>query len=85
MDVQYINHMYDRTGTLWEGRYKSSLIDADNYLLVCSRYIELNPVRADMVAEPSEHEWTSYHANANGEADAILKQHELYLALGGYR
>ncbi|MDX8396554.1 MAG: transposase [Mariprofundaceae bacterium] len=80
--VQYVNHTYDRTGTLWEGRYKSSLIDADEYLLVCSRYIEMNPVRASMVKHPSEYEWSSYHANANGEVDVILKRHELYLSLG---
>jgi len=80
--VPYINHTYSRSGTLWEGRYKSSLIDAEDYLLVCSRYIELNPVRASMVAHPSEYRWSSYGANADGKPDAILNPHALYLALG---
>jgi len=80
--VPYINHTYDRTGTLWEGRYKSSLIDAEDYLLVCSRYIELNPVRASMVKHPSEYGWSSYGANAQGKSDVLVKPHAQYLALG---
>jgi len=80
--VTYINRTYGRSGTLWEGRYKGSLIDAEDYLLVCSRYIELNPVRASMVAHPSEYGWSSYGANAEGKPDAILNPHALYLALG---
>ncbi len=55
--VQYFNYTYDRTGTLWEGRYKATLIDSEQYLLTCSRYIELNPVRAQMVNHPSEYPW----------------------------
>ena len=61
--VRYINHNYQRTGTLWEGRYKSSLIDSEAYLLVCMRYIELNPVRAGMVQHPGEYRWSSYNGN----------------------
>ncbi|MDX8403928.1 MAG: transposase [Mariprofundaceae bacterium] len=80
--VPYINRTYDRSGTLWEGRYKSSLIDADDYLLVCSRYIELNPVRASMVGHPSEYEWSSYRTNAEGKPDVMVKPHTLYRALG---
>ncbi|MFC1537183.1 transposase [Pseudomonadota bacterium] len=80
--VPYINHAYGRTGTLWEGRYKSSLIDEENYLLICMRYIELNPVRAGMVNHPGEYRWSSYHANAEGVSDSLLTPHNQYLALG---
>jgi len=80
--VPYINHTYGRSGTLWEGRYKSSVIDAENYLLICSRYIELNPVRAGMVAHPVDYPWSSYAANAEGGDDSVLKPHEYYRALG---
>jgi len=62
--VRYVNHTYKRTGTLWEGRYKSSLVQSENYLLTCSRYIELNPVRANMVETPAEYRWSSYGHNA---------------------
>lgn len=80
--VPYINHSYGRTGTLWEGRYKSSLIDAQAYLLTCSRYIELNPVRASMVSHPAEYPWSSYAANAQGMADVTVRPHSIYTALG---
>jgi putative transposase len=80
--VQYINSTYGRTGTLWDGRYKSSLVQAESYLLLCQRYIELNPVRAAMVADPAHYRWSSYRANALGEPDALLGPHPLYLALG---
>ena len=81
--VVYINHTYRRTGTLWEGRYKAALIDSEQYLLTCYRYIELNPVRAEgMVDHPDEYRWSSYRANALGEVDELLKPHPLYLALG---
>ena len=80
--VPYINHTYGRSGTLWEGRYKSSLIDAEDYLFICSRYIELNPVRASMVDHPSQYCWSSYGANAEGKPNAILQPHDQYIALG---
>ncbi len=80
--VYYINKTYKRTGTLWEGRYKSSLIDSDSYLLTCMRYIELNPIRAAMVDHPGEYEWSSYGANAQGDKDSLLESHPLYTALG---
>jgi putative transposase len=80
--VQYFNFTYQRTGTLWEGRYKSTLIDSERYLLTCMRYIEMNPVRAEMVAHPSEYTWSSYRANAQGNADVLLAPHELYQRLG---
>ena len=80
--VQYINHQYRRSGTLWEGRHKSSLVQAEQYLLACYRYIELNPVRACMVDHPGEYRWSSYHANALGAADKRITPHDLYEALG---
>ncbi|MBL4759417.1 MAG: transposase [Mariprofundaceae bacterium] len=80
--VPYINHTYQRSGTLWEGRYKSSLIDADEYLLACYRYIEMNPVRASMVKHPSDYAWSSYACNAEGKADKLIRPHALYIALG---
>jgi putative transposase len=70
--VQYFNSTYRRSGTLWEGRYKASLIDSDTYALTCYRYIELNPVRANMVAHPAEYPWSSYRGNALGENDGSM-------------
>jgi putative transposase len=80
--VQYFNFAYQRTGTLWEGRYKATLIDHQRYLLTCYRYIELNPVRASMVTHPSDYRWSSYRANALGQHDPVLTHHAEYLALG---
>ncbi|GAB7562007.1 transposase [Methylobacillus methanolivorans] len=80
--VQYFNYTYKRTGTLWEGRYKASLIDSEQYALICYRYIELNPVRAQMVSSPSEYPWSSYRANALGQYDALISPHPLYDGLG---
>lgn len=80
--VQYFNYCYKRTGTLWEGRYKSALVDSETYLLTCMRYIELNPVRAMMVEHPSAYPWSSYAANAIGRENPLIKQHELYRRLG---
>lgn len=80
--VQYINRTYNRSGTLWEGRFRSCLVEAETYLLRCQRYIELNPIRAGMVAHPGAYPWSSYLANANGEANELLTPHTCYLALG---
>lgn len=80
--VRYINAAYRRSGTLWEGRFKSALIDSPRYLLVCSHYIELNPVRAQMVKLPGDYRWSSYRANALGRLDALLTAHPLYESLG---
>lgn len=80
--VQYFNRTYRRSGTLWEGRYRSCLTQAEDYLLACQRYIELNPVRARMVEHPAEYRWSSYRANAQGEASSLLDPHAVYLALG---
>jgi putative transposase len=80
--VQYFNYTYRRTGTLWEGRYKATLIDSESYLLTCYRYIELNPVRADMVAHPRDYPWSSYRWHADGNSDKLVTDHALYLSLG---
>ena len=80
--VQYINFTYRRSGTLWEGRYKTSLVDVEHYLFTCYRYIELNPVRANMVHAPSEYRRSSYRHNAMGIADRVVTPHALYAALG---
>lgn len=80
--VQYINRTYRRSGTLWEGRYRSCLMREENYVLACYRYIEMNPVRAAMVEHPAEYRWSSYRANAQAEQSALVKPHPLYTALG---
>jgi putative transposase len=79
--LQYVNYTYGRTGTSWDGRYKSSLVQAETYLLLCQRYIELNPVRAGMVTDPGDYRWASYRANRLGQRDALVIPHALYLAL----
>ncbi len=83
--VQYFNSTYQRTGTLWEGRYRATLLDSERYLLTCMRYIELNPVRARLVRHPREYPWSSYRAHAHGAADPLVQDHELYLRLGRSR
>ena len=80
--VQYFNHTYQRTGTLWEGRYKATLIDSEHYALGCYRYIELNPVRAGMVNHPAEYPWSSYATNALGKKNELVVGHALYKRLG---
>ncbi len=80
--VQYFNYHYDRTGTLWEGRYKATLVVSEAYLLTCMRYIELNPVRARIVRQPKNYPWSSFKFNALGEPDKLITPHELYDALG---
>ncbi|PCI51216.1 MAG: transposase [Alphaproteobacteria bacterium] len=79
--VRYINQTYHRSGTLWEGRYKSTLVDSEAYFLLLSRYIELNPVRAEMVDHPAEYPWSSYHGNATDKDIALLSPHNCYKAL----
>ncbi|MCP4199040.1 MAG: transposase [Proteobacteria bacterium] len=76
--VQYFNREYQRTGTLWEGRYKASLVEAEQYFLTCSRYIELNPVRARMVDYPAEYPWSSYRHNGLGMKDLLLTCYALF-------
>ncbi len=79
--VQYFNFRHQRSGTLWEGRYRATIVDAENYLFECMRYIELNPVRAGMVRHPRGHVWSSYRANGEGKADALVTPHALYRSL----
>jgi putative transposase len=66
---------------LFEGRFRSSLIDADSYLLACQRYIELNPLRAGEVEVPGDYPWSSYRANALGQTDSVITPHPVYVAL----
>lgn len=83
--VQYFNYTYKRSGTLWEGRYRATVVDSERYLLTVMRYIELNPVRADMVAHPRDYAWSSYRANAQGEVGLNLDwvtPHREYRRLG---
>lgn len=80
--VRYFNHTYIRTGTLWEGRFKSCVVDAEDYLLICQRYIELNPVRAGMVADPGDYRWSSYPSHALGNPAKLWTPHRLYRELG---
>ncbi len=83
--VQYINKKYRRTGTLWEGRHKSCLVDAERYLLTCYRYIELNPVRAKMVEYPGDYRWSSYRYHATGSPSSIIQEHEVYMRIASTR
>ena len=80
--VRYFNATHGRSGTLWEGRYKASLVDDGDYLMQCHRYIELNPLRAAMVADPRDYRWSSHRALAFGESDPLITPHPGYLALG---
>jgi putative transposase len=80
--VRYVNRIYKRSGTLGEGRFKASLVNAEDYLLLCYRYIELNPVRAGMVQDPGAYPWSSYRSHGLGERDELIRDHDLYLALG---
>jgi len=80
--VRHVNDRYHRTDTLWEGRYKACLVDSASYLLRCYRYIELNPLRARMVAEVSHYRWSSFACNALGQPDPLIHPHRSYLDLG---
>ncbi|MFT7559587.1 MAG: putative transposase [Flavobacteriales bacterium] len=80
--VQYINHRYQRSGTLWGGRYKSSLIDSSSYLISCYRYVELRPMYLNLVDGPEAYQWSSYHHHALGKTSHLIKDHRLYSELG---
>jgi putative transposase len=80
--VPYFNRRYDRPGTLWEGRFKSCLVESARYVLACHRYIERNPVRAAMVADPGGYRWSSYAGNIGDAEDALLTPHVEFLSLG---
>ena len=79
--VQYVNRTHKRTGGLWEGRFRSSFVDREYYLMCCYRYIEMNPVRAGLVHHPRDYVWSSYRANAEGIASTIIKPHAVFLNL----
>jgi len=80
--VSWFNKRHTRTGTLWEGRFRSCLIDSEHYLLTCYRYVEMNPVRAGLVSHPVLYEWSSYRHNALGHRSRLLTAHPVYLQLG---
>ena len=80
--MPYINYTYGTSGSIWEGRYKASLIHDEQYLLTCMRYTELNPVHTNMVNSPSQYRWSSYRCNAQGKDDQLITPHELYQRLG---
>jgi len=80
--VRYVNETYGRSGTLWEGRFKSAAVSRDEYLIACSRYIELNPVRAGLVRLPRDYRWSSYQHRALGMPDRLLDEDPWYSGLG---
>ncbi len=80
--VQYFNRRHDRSGTLWEGRYRSCVVESSRYVLGCYRYIELNPVRAGMVHHPSSYLWSSYAVNSGMRGDPLIASHAEFCALG---
>jgi putative transposase len=77
-----VNDQYRRTGSLWEGRYRSTLIDSERYLLACYRYMELNPVRSGLVDSPGDYAWSSFGHHVNVRTDALIEDHEVFLAVG---
>jgi len=81
--VRKFNERHARSGTLWEGRFRSSVIDSERYFLVCQRYIEHNPVRASMVRLARDYPWSSYRHHAEGRLDPLLTEHACYLQLAG--
>jgi putative transposase len=80
--VQYFNQRYDCTGTLWDGRYRATLIDPSQWLNTCARYVEQNPIRAGLVTEAGAYDWSSHGANCGGREDTLVCPHPAYLALG---
>lgn len=80
--VQALNRIHGRSGTLWEGRYKASLVQDDRYLLTCYRYIELNPVRAGLASAPHHYPHSSFARNAYGRANDLINPHSIYMSLG---
>jgi putative transposase len=80
--VPWFNKKYARTGGLFEGRFRTSLVDTERYFMVCSRYIELNPVRAHVVSDPGDYAWSSYSHHAGIRQDPLVSDHPLYWSLG---
>ena len=79
---RYANSTRARTGSIWDGRYRACIVDADRYFFACSHYIELNPVRAGLAKAPGAYRWSSYKANAEGKGDPAVSAHALYESLG---
>jgi putative transposase len=79
--VRYFNDRYNRTGTLWEGRYRTAIILNERYWLTCMRYVEMNPVRAGIAESPESYKWSSYRAHAFGASDPVVAPHILYDSL----
>ena len=80
--VRIINTIHGRSGTLWEGRFKSSVVDSEAYLMTCHRYIEMNPVRAGLADRPIAYRWSSHHHYAAGIPDRLITEHALFTGLG---
>jgi len=80
--VRYFNDRHGRSGTLWEGRYRSTVVETDRYLLACMRYIEMNPVRAGLAGEPAQYRWSSHAHHVGVRADPLLSEHATYWSLG---
>jgi putative transposase len=80
--VQYVNRTYRRSGTLWEGRFRSCLMQNEKYTLECYRHIEMNPLRKGIASKLSDYAWSSYHSNAMGAQSAVIQPHPEYLKLG---
>lgn len=80
--VRYFNDRHGRAGTLWEGRYRATIVDSERYLLECMRYIDLNPVRAGAVGDPGDWRWSSYQHHVGGVVDPMLTEHQLIWSLG---
>jgi putative transposase len=80
--VRIINTIHGRTGTLWEGRFKSSLVDSESYLMTCHRYIEMNPLRAGLAAEPGAYAWSSHRHYSSGACDKLITEHPVFVGLG---
>lgn len=83
--TRYVNKLEKRTGSLWEGRFKSSIVSSEEYLPACSRSIELNPMRTGMVVDPAKYQWSSYAAKVIGIRDPVIDFHSFYLSLGDSR
>ena len=80
--VRLFNDLHKRTGTLWEGRYKAAMIDSERYFLTCQRYVEQNPLRADLVKDAADYTWSSYRSSAFGVRNPLVTPHEVFMALG---
>jgi len=80
--TQHANRVHGRTGSLWEGRYRSCIASTASYVIACYRYIELNPVRAGIVRHPADYPWSSYRRNGEGQPDSLLRPHVAWESLG---